>query len=142
VTGVLSPLSGLADPKESRSNHRASKVACNEAANQSHRSIICYDHMRRGPPFARSEACSISVAYLLNTTNSLTILRAQNIHFSESNLKHWLDFLDGTGPFAKPILQILEGSVEFKTWFESYRLTCLWAVRAETSNGHCSAPND
>jgi hypothetical protein len=37
-------------------------------------------------------------------------------------LKNWFDFLDRTGPFAKPILQQLETAGHFSTWFEPYRL--------------------
>jgi len=40
----------------------------------------------------------------------------------QANLKRWLRFLDGTGPFAAPILQKLEAAADFPTWFEPYRI--------------------
>jgi hypothetical protein len=38
--------------------------------------------------------------------------------FFGGNVKRWLEFLDGTAPFARPILQELEGRVDFKAWFD------------------------
>jgi hypothetical protein len=40
----------------------------------------------------------------------------------QANLKRWLRFLDGTAPFAAPILQKLESAADFPTWFEPYRI--------------------
>ena len=37
------------------------------------------------------------------------------------NLKRWLHFLDTAGPFARPIVQQLEPSIHFDTWFAPYK---------------------
>jgi hypothetical protein len=41
--------------------------------------------------------------------------------FFQGNVQRWLEFLDSTTPFAKPILQRLETSVDFNIWFQPYR---------------------
>jgi hypothetical protein len=41
--------------------------------------------------------------------------------FFRGNVKRWLDFLDSTAPFARPILQQLEGQVDFNIWFQPYK---------------------
>jgi len=42
--------------------------------------------------------------------------------FFQSNVQRWLEFLDSTAPFTKPILQQLEGPVDFNIWFQPYKV--------------------
>jgi hypothetical protein len=80
------------------------------------------------PPAKPKEAQSSAVllASLFEQYDELAADIARSKHqFFRGNVKRWLDFLDGTAPFSRPILQELEGQVDFKAWFEPYRLAAM-----------------
>lgn len=45
--------------------------------------------------------------------------------FFRGNLKRWLNFLDSSAQFARPILQQLEASANFPVWYEPYRIAMM-----------------
>jgi hypothetical protein len=53
--------------------------------------------------------------------------------FFQGNLQRRLEFLNATAPFAKPILQQLEGPVDFNVWFQPYTFGADFGVLARTA---------
>jgi hypothetical protein len=67
-----------------------------------------------------------AIANLFEQYDELVADVARSKHqFFRGNVKRWIDFLESTAPFARPILQQLEGQVDFKVWFEPYRVVAM-----------------
>lgn len=76
-----------------------------------------------GSPQPVGASAEITNPALFEQYDELAADVARSKHqFFQGNLKRWLDFLDGTAPFARLILQQLEANADFATWFAPYRV--------------------